>query len=124
VILRAEIGETLAEIHALADVAIGERLEGRALHDWVDTLLDAVTDGDGEEDADTLDRVADLLDAVIALDVVVPFVGPILEKFDGVVIAAALRWFQGILRPHPSRRARKASERSRRRQARRARRRE
>lgn len=120
-----DIAEAVVEIHVLVDDALGAKMQRgdlRTVHDWIDTILDVVLEGDTEEDADTLDRVAELIDSVIALDLLIPVVGPLLERFDGIAISAALRWLHGVLRPHPERRARKREERLRRRQERRSRR--
>ena len=109
-----DIAEALVEIHALVDDAVGDQMQRpdlRAVHDWIDAILDVILEGDTEDDADTLDRVAELIDSVIALDLLIPVVGPLLERFDGIAISAALHWLHGALQPDPERRARKRAAR-------------
>ncbi len=86
-----------------------------------DDVLDQVLE-DAEDDRDGFDLVegvAEFLDSVVALDLLVPgIVGKLLESKDGEAFEAALRWIVQAVKPNPERRAlrleRKEIRRSRR----------
>jgi len=125
-----DVAETLVEIHVLVDETLVEKMdrkEIRVVHDWIDTILDVVTEGETDADADVLDRIAGILDALIEFDHLVPIVGPLLEKLSNMAISAAFQWLREAreaLKPNPERRAANQAARSKRRQDRRKRRRD
>ena len=122
-----DVAETLVEIHVLVDETLVEKMdrkEIRVVHDWIDTILDVVTEGETDADADVLDRIAGILDALIEFDNLVPIVGPLLEKLSNMAISAAFQWLREALKPNPERRAANQAARFKRRQDRRKRRRD
>jgi len=121
-----EILDLLAEIHETLDELVGDidDPKARALHEAIDSVIDAIVVDDDDHDADALGRVAEVLDSLLALDIIVPVIGPLLERFDGILIAGALRWLGGILRPDPERQAMRQAKRAQARRRRQERRRE
>ena len=118
---RAPILLAVDDLHELVDEAMeGHESSGvKALHEGIDAaLVDIVLD----DDIETIEHLAAVIDAAVALDVLIPVLGPLLEQFDGLVILKALTWLQGLIKPDPVRRARKKAARQKRRAARRERR--
>lgn len=86
-----------------------------------DDVLDQVLEdaADEREGFDMVEGIAEFLDSVVALDLLVPgVVGQILESQDGEAFEAGLRWLLRVVKPNPERRARRL-ERKEVRQARR-----
>lgn len=69
--------------------------------------VDDLAEVDGEN-ADAIEKAADVIDAVLAFDLVVPgALGALLERFDGFVIRALLRWVDKRLKIRERKRGRR-----------------
>lgn len=100
--IRGLFSELLDEAGVLAS---DDRDEADAIFDTVvGSLLDGGDDDDGDDEV--LEMVAELLDQVLALDLIVPgFLGGLLERYDGMAIRGVLYWVRELVRPNPERAA-------------------
>ncbi len=103
---RSEILELFGEVLQDSGVEFGDDFdEAVAIFDTVVTsILDGGDDDDGDDEV--LEMVAEHLDQVLALDLIVPgFLGGLLERYDGMAIRGVLYWVRELVRPNPERAA-------------------